>query len=215
MRCEDVEPLEHNTFREEQVRPLSPPPPSTKGEVILLRRKRNHKAGELAIGVSVLSVRGWVGSLENEPVDLRLDSCADITLISEEYHASLKNPPPIRQGHRMNLVQLTDKSATIKGYSKIRVWMSTVEDELLEMEAEAYVVKGMSVPILLGEDFQRNYELGVSRNVESGTKILFRGLPYEVPASGIEPYEGRSEVHHLATRLTEHLRRFSKAKEHR
>jgi hypothetical protein len=51
--------------------------------------------------------------------------------------------------------------------------------------------------------------------VESGTKILFRGLPYEVPASGIEPYEGRSEVHHLAARLTEHSRRFSKAKEHR
>jgi hypothetical protein len=48
----------------------------------------------------------------------------------------------------------------------------------------------MSVPILLGEDFQINYELGVSRNVESGSKIVWKNLPYEVQATGVEPYPG-------------------------
>ncbi|KAF8145902.1 hypothetical protein K438DRAFT_1456225, partial [Mycena galopus ATCC 62051] len=43
---------------------------------------------------------------------------------------------------------------------------------------------GMTVPILLGEDFQLNYELGVKRNVELGTRVLFRTTPYEVEAMG-------------------------------
>jgi hypothetical protein len=164
------------------------PPPTEDEKTIVLKRKRNHKAGDSAIGVSVLSVRGRVGSLEEASVDLRLDSCADISLISEEFHSSLKKSPPIREGHRMSLAQLTDKGTTIKGYCKLKILMKTTSGDWLVLEAEAYVVKGMSVPILLGEDFQLNYELGVSRNVESSTKILFRDSPYEVEASGVEAF---------------------------
>ena len=47
--------------------------------------------------------------------------------------------------------------------------MQSEEGILLESEAEAYIVPGMTVPILLGEDFQLNYEVGVTRNVELGT----------------------------------------------
>jgi hypothetical protein len=89
------------------------PPPPEEFEPILLRPKRNPKPGDSALGISVLSVRGWIGSLNDTPVDLRLDSCTDITLISEETHAALINLPPIRQGHRMSLAQLTDKNTTI------------------------------------------------------------------------------------------------------
>jgi hypothetical protein len=115
----------------------------------------------------------------------------------------------------MSLAQLTDKGTTIKGYCKLRILMKATSGEWLVLEAEVYVVKGMSVPILLGEDFQLNYELGVSRNVEEGTKILFKDLPYKVEASGIEAFAGRSEMQRLAAGLTSHARSCTKAREHR
>jgi hypothetical protein len=152
------------------------PPPPEEPDLIIIPPRRNPKSGDSALGVSVLSVKGWIGSLDDAVVDLRLDSCADITLISEETHAALIHPPRIRQGHRMSLAQLTDKGTTIKGYTKLPIIMRTTTGELIMLEAEAYVVKGMTVPILLGEDFQINYELGVSRNVETGSKIIWRNL---------------------------------------
>ncbi|KAJ7094085.1 hypothetical protein C8R44DRAFT_645642, partial [Mycena epipterygia] len=204
----EVEERESSTTED-----LDPPPKEL--DPIFLRAKRSPDPGDSAIGVSVLAVKGWVDSLENAPVNLRLDSCADITLISEEYYSSLRNPPPIKEGHRMSLAQLTDQGTIIKGYSKLRIYLLTTEGNLICTEAEAYVVKGMSVPILLGEDFQLNYELGVSQNVETGTKILFRNTPYEVDATGIEPFPGRSEVHAIATGLNTHARQIGRARAHR
>jgi len=58
--------------------------------------------------------------------------------------------------------------------------METADGALLESEVEAYVVPNMTVPILLGEDYQLNYELGVTRNVKMGTKIHFTGTNHEI-----------------------------------
>jgi hypothetical protein len=213
-RIEDEE--EMGVQKEAEVIGRTPlPPPLEEAELIVIPPRRNPKSGDSALGVSVLSVKGWIGSLDDTLVDLRLDSCADITLISEETHAVLTHPPRIRQGHRMSLAQLTDKGTTIKGYTKLPIIMRTMSGELIMLEAEAYVVKGMTVPILLGEDFQINYELGVIRNVETGSKIIWRNLPYEVEAEGVEPYPGQPQVHVLATGLSTHARSLSKAKEHR
>jgi hypothetical protein len=93
--------------------------------------------------------------------------------------------------------------------------MRAITGEIIALEAKAYVVRGMTVPILLGEDFQLSYELGVSRNVETGSKIWWKDLPYEVEASGVEPYVGRAEVRKLASGLTIHARSLTKAKKHR
>ena len=73
----------------------------------------------------------------------------------------------------MNLWQLMDKESTLRGFVRIPIFMMTDDGVVLESEAEAYVVPGMTVPILLGEDYQLTYELGVSRNVEEGPRIHF------------------------------------------
>jgi hypothetical protein len=73
--------------------------------------------------------------------------------------------------------------------------MESTHGEILQLEAEAYVVKGMSVPILLGEDFQLNYELGVTRNVEEGTKLRFGRTEHEVEATGVENFAGMAQLH--------------------
>ncbi|KAJ7691794.1 hypothetical protein B0H17DRAFT_934671 [Mycena rosella] len=191
-----------------------PPPPSRETEWIHIQKKWKAKPGDSALGVSVLSVRGWIESLENEPVDLRLDSGADITLVSEEFHTSLKNSPRIREGHKMSLAQLTDLGTAIKGYAILKVLMETTSGEIAELEAEAYVVKGMLVPVLLGENFQLTYQMGVERNVENGTKILFDNGEVEILATGVEAPLDKEALYTLAANLTVHADRTMRAKEH-
>ena len=164
--------------------PIPPPPKELKP--IRMTKKRFYPAGESSVGVSVLAVKGWVGNLTNERVDLRLDSCADVTLISSEYYDTLKGAPSIQQGIRMRLWQLTDKDSTLRGFVRIPIFMMSDEGDILETEAEAYVVPGMTVPILLGEDFQLTYELGVSRNVEEGPRVHFGRSDWALTAQQVE-----------------------------
>lgn len=82
---QDEPPIESSTRQP----PPTEPPPTDHGKPIRLLKKRFRPDGTSAVGVSVLAVKGWVGSRENDKIDLRLDSCADITLLSEEYYRTL------------------------------------------------------------------------------------------------------------------------------
>jgi len=153
---------------------VSMDPPPSKEKFVHIPKVRSRPEGMSVIGVSVLSTRGYVGSLKNGEMDLRLDSCADITLISSEFYDSLVDKPKLKQGMQMQLWQLTDKDAKLKGFIHIPVYMVMDDGEVVVTEAEAYVVPNMTVPILLGKDFQQLYEICVTRNVEEGTYISFQ-----------------------------------------
>jgi hypothetical protein len=149
----------------------------------------------------VLAVRGKLGSIRNPEIDLRLDSCADITLISEEVYNKLLDKPKLQQGKQMNLWQLTDKDCTIKGYIRIPVLVESREGVLLEFEAEAYVVPRMTVPILLGEDFQTTYELAVQRSVTEGTTVSIQSTDFEIPAVAANRTEDFARLRQSAYQL--------------
>ncbi|RDB15449.1 hypothetical protein Hypma_004156 [Hypsizygus marmoreus] len=159
--------------------------PSPDAPVLRIPKKRNTLSGQSAVGVSVLSMKGWVGSILNKPTDLRIDSGADITLISEDYYKTLISPPPLQTGLKMKLWQLTDKNASLKGYVRIPIIIEDEEGQLIETEAEAYVVPGMTVPILLGEDYQLTYELGTSRHVNVGTLVHYGSTPHRIRATPV------------------------------
>ncbi|KAJ7854021.1 hypothetical protein B0H13DRAFT_1903833 [Mycena leptocephala] len=179
------EVIQFGPAQEENSRRGVEPPPS-KLEPVFLRPKRSPRPGDSALGVSVLAIKGWVESVDGAPIDLRLDL----------------------SGHRMSLAQLTDQGTVIKGFVKLKIFTMTINGELLGTEAEAYVVKGMTVPILLGEDYQLNFEMGVR------SKIIFRNTPYEVEATGIGGFEGQSEAHAIAARLTVYAEGVAKARAH-
>jgi len=48
------------------------------------------------------------------------------------------------------------------------------------------MVLGMTVPILLGEDYQLTYEIGVTRNIEEGPKIHFGKSEWELKAQQVQ-----------------------------
>lgn len=115
-------------------------------------------------------------------MQLRLDSGADVTLISQEFWQSLRSTPKLKTGIKMNLHALTN-STKIVGYVVIHVFMRSLEGKVLDFEEEAYVVPGMRVPILLGEDFQKNYNILVHRH-EGGVHLSLPagGASHEIPA---------------------------------
>ncbi|KAG6914050.1 hypothetical protein DXG01_002774 [Tephrocybe rancida] len=92
----------------------------------------------------------------------RLDSGADITLMSEDYWKELANAPAIKEGIHMKLYHLMGH-AKVLGYIKIPMYAATTDGKFISFELEAYIVRDMRVPLLLGEDFQTTYELGVTR----------------------------------------------------
>ncbi|KAI0802960.1 hypothetical protein BC629DRAFT_1241952, partial [Irpex lacteus] len=151
-----------------------------------VKPRRYKPSGSSAVGVSVLSLRGWLNDSNAEETDIRLDSGADISLISAEYYASLTKPPKLRRGRKMELWQLTDRSSKIEGYIDLPVYLRSKDGELVGLHAEVYVVPGMNVPILLGEDFHLAYELAVSRHVEFGTTVRLGDTGWEFEAKGVK-----------------------------
>ena len=112
------------------------PPPLKELKPVRMPKKRFYPTGESSVGVLVLSVKGWVGHLNNSQTDLRLDSCADVTLISEEYYNTLRDKPSIQQGMRMRLWQLTDKNSSLKGFVRIPIFMLTDDGMTIKSEAD-------------------------------------------------------------------------------
>lgn len=151
-----------------------------------VKPRRYKPSGSSALGVSVLSLQGHINDINEPATDLRLDSGADITLISAEYYAKLAKPPKLRTGRKMDLWQLTDRKSKIEGYIEVPVFVKSKTGELVGLLAEAYVVPGMNVPILLGEDFHLAYELTVARHVEFGTTVSVANSGWQFEAKGVQ-----------------------------
>ncbi|KIY61442.1 hypothetical protein CYLTODRAFT_362874 [Cylindrobasidium torrendii FP15055 ss-10] len=161
------------------------PPPKT--TPIVLSPKRKRAPGDSAMGVSVLSMRGTVGEMDGMEVDQRLDTCANVSLMSYEFWKKMPNPPKLHKGRKLGLYQLTSKDKSIEGYCTLPVFTETEEGEVLHTTAEVYLVTGMTVPLLLGEDYQLDYELSVSHNLEEGTRIRFGKSEHVVRAREVMP----------------------------
>ncbi|KAI4294331.1 hypothetical protein K525DRAFT_154094, partial [Schizophyllum commune Loenen D] len=173
-RKEEGNPSE-GVWEEEKDRALFFPKPYEPAVIHLKPGRVKNKNGRMA--TSVLSVRGRVGSKENAVIDLRLDSCANPTLVSGSFYDGLKGPKRIGQGEPMNLMQLTSTETPIRGTTRLEVTIEADDGTPISVMTDMYVVDGMTVDILLGEDFQQAYEISVSRSLENGgrTEVVFAG----------------------------------------
>ena len=72
------------------------------------------------------------------------------------------NAPRLREEMRMKLYHLTG-GAKVLGCVKTELYALARDESIVSFELEAYMVRNMNVPILLGEDFQTTYELSVTR----------------------------------------------------
>ena len=134
----------------------------------------------------MLKAQGRIGSLQDPEIDLRLDSSTDVTLLANWAYESLKAKPKKHGGFKLKLQQLTAKTEAAMGYVLLPVYLKTKWGELLKFVTEAFLVPGMDVPILLGEDFQINHELTVKCSQEEGTSIIVGSLGHVVEGQSLK-----------------------------
>ncbi|KZT31370.1 hypothetical protein SISSUDRAFT_974189, partial [Sistotremastrum suecicum HHB10207 ss-3] len=128
--------------------------------------------GRSASGISVLAIHGHLLDSSLSPLALRLDSGANVSLISESFYSSILTPPKLQKGIRLRLIQLTSSTCRVKGFIQGRIFVRDSRDRLVSLDLEAYVVSGMTVPVLLGEDFQQNYELRIAHHHDSPSEVV-------------------------------------------
>ena len=106
-----------------------------------------------------MATKAWLNTYGKNPTKVIIDSGADITLISLKTLNSIKPTPKVRTGQRVNLIQVTG-SSTISGFVSLPIFMDT-EEGPIEVLLEAYVVKGMTTPFILGNDFANQYGISL------------------------------------------------------
>lgn len=137
------------------------------------------------MGSKATETQAKINDPRSKPIPVILDSGSDITLISETEIGKMRKAPKIRVGQRINLVQVTGK-ASINGYTNLDLNFETDQGPVI-MNVDAYIVRGMTTPFILGNDFADQYLLSLIREPEA-TKILFgqTGRYIEVHNSSFE-----------------------------
>jgi hypothetical protein len=102
--------------------------------------------------------------------DIIIDFGSDITLITAKTLEGLSGGPKMKEGQKINLVQVTGK-ASISGYVELDLYFNT-KDGPVKIKVEAYIVKGMTTPLILGNDFANQYSLSV-KGMEGRTFLEF------------------------------------------
>ena len=129
--------------------------------LIKLRRLMSRPAGCAFLGSSATTSNVWLGDYGKNPTTLVADSGSDITLISQKALSSMEDPPKIKTGQKINLIQVTGTSK-ISGYVNLPIFFDS-DTGPVQIEVEAYVVKGMTTPVILGNDFADQYSISLIR----------------------------------------------------
>jgi transposase InsO family protein len=130
--------------------------------IIKLKRFMSRPAGCAFLGSSASTTKVWLGEYGKNPSEITADSGSDITLISQKALSEMERPPKVRTGQRVNLIQVTGVSK-ISGFVTLPVFFDTNEGPV-QVDIEAYVVKGMTTPLILGNDFADQYSISLLRD---------------------------------------------------
>jgi hypothetical protein len=185
-------PSSNEEGKEEDRKTETPPDPSS-GRIVEAVKAKSHPPGYGSLGVHALHMKVAIGSPDAAAIKGRLDSGADITLISEEYYLGLGYLPKPREGLRMRLYALTGE-VKVLGFTRFTMYARATDRTLISFEVEAYIVRNMRVPLLLGEDFQMAYELGTTRYSSGHCEIRIGQTERIIPASSAEAVDLGFEV---------------------
>lgn len=120
--------------------------------------------GTSFLGAQPTTVKACLGEYGKNPIALIADSGSDITLISSKTLKEMQNPPKVKIGQELGLLEVTGET-TIDGYVSLSIFIDTNKGPV-ELFVEAYVVKNMTAPFLLGNDFADQYCISIIRSEE-------------------------------------------------
>ena len=129
--------------------------------LIVLPKIMERPPGCSFIGSKPTTILVALGHIDGPSTEVIIDSGSDITLISPKAISLMSEPPKHHQGKKVTLSQVTAKIA-IDGYVDLPLYFSTDQGPI-QANVEAYVVKGMTTPLILGNDFADQYSLSIER----------------------------------------------------
>ena len=136
------------------------------GEIYEARKIFERPPGQQSLGSDACRVSCRVNAIDGLEIEALADSGAACTLISAELYDRIKGEGTrIKQGLKLNLVQLTGK-AKCQGYTVIDLYLPSQRGHVLLRGVEAYVLKGMTIPLLIAEDVQMAFQLHTMRPPE-------------------------------------------------
>ena len=130
-------------------------------DLLTLKHWLARPPGTTFLGSQATRVTGWLGEYNKNPTRIIADSGADITLISHQAWKDMENPPRIKTGEQIALVEVTGTS-TITGFVTIPIFFDT-DGGPVELKIDAYIVKDMISPFILGNDFADQYCISIMR----------------------------------------------------
>ena len=89
--------------------------------LIKLRRLMSRPAGCTFLGFSATTTKVWLGEYGKNQQTLVADLGSDITLISQKALSEMNNPPKLKTGEKINLIQVTSTSK-ISGFVTIPIY---------------------------------------------------------------------------------------------
>ncbi|KZT31560.1 hypothetical protein SISSUDRAFT_1028955, partial [Sistotremastrum suecicum HHB10207 ss-3] len=121
------------------------------------------------LGCSAVIAQANALSIHSNPIEITIDSGSEITLISHDALSSMDLPPKVKQGQQVKLIEVTG-SSTVTGYVNIPVFFNT-DSGPIRLDMEAYVVKGMTTPFILGNDFADQFSISILRESDQTLRV--------------------------------------------
>jgi hypothetical protein len=90
----------------------------------------------------------------------------------------------------------------VLGYVRTTLYMVSKEGDVVSFELEAYIVRNMKVPLLIGEDFQSSYELGVQRWATGHCEVQVGRSRHIIPASSAHSVDLGFKIRHASMAKT-------------
>jgi hypothetical protein len=140
-------------------------------KVIKLQPVVGRPPGTTFLGAQPSKATIRLNSPDGPTAQIVIDSGSNISLISSKLLGQLQPPPTPKEGQNIKINQVTGRSMTTQ-YVPLNLYFETAK-ELISMWLEAYIIKDMNAPLILGNDFADQYSLSIIR--ENGTTCLQLG----------------------------------------
>jgi hypothetical protein len=141
--------------------------------LLVLKQKKARIEGASFLGSRAATVPITMMDRKSEnAMEAVIDSGSDITLISYDAWKGLKpKTPKMKQGQNVTLIEVTGETQ-LMGFVKVPIFFET-RNGPVKLEVEAYIVKGMATPFILGNDFAYQYNLSIIREDDRSTVLSF------------------------------------------
>src|ERR1700760_4690163 len=144
---------------------------TTPPNLIHLFPAKKRPAGTTFATATSSSTEAYLLEYGENPTKVLVDSGADITLISSKHFMSLKPRPTLKEGRELRVTQLNGQ-VEIKNFVHLPTYFDTEQGPVL-IHLEAYVVPGMTTPLLIGNDYADQYRLSIVRPEDGPARLQF------------------------------------------